>query len=220
MARRRRRLSRQQQQEVWTRWCGQETLADIARALQMSPTGVWGTIRRHGGIRPAVRTRAPNALTLTEREVIERGRAAGMSMQSLGHTLGRPASTISRELLRNGRPTKQWSGRYDGERAHVLALRRRRWDARFKLARQPDLRDRVRNDLAMGRSPEQIAGRLALEQGRTLISHESIYRFIYHRSAQKDYWHRLLPRAKSRRGRLGRRGGSPASRKWRPRCAA
>ncbi|MGO4388911.1 IS30 family transposase [Microvirga sp. 2YAF29] len=44
-----------------------------------------------------------------------------------------------------------------------------------------------------------------------VISHESIYRFVYHRSAQKDYWHRLLPRAKSRRGRLGLRGGSPAS---------
>ena len=60
-------------------------------------------------------------------------------------------------------------------------------------------------------SPEQIAGRLTLEHGHTVISHESIYRFAYHRSAQKDYWHRLLPRRKSRRGRLGKRGGSAAS---------
>jgi IS30 family transposase len=59
-----------------------------------------------------------------------------------------------------------------------------------------------------GWSPEQIAGRLRRLHGRTLISHESIYRFIYHRSAQKDYWHRLLPRRKSRRGQLGQRGGS------------
>ena len=62
----------------------------------------------------------------------------------------------------------------------------------------------------MGHSPEQIAGRLALEQGRAIISHESIYRFIYHRSAQKDYWHRLLPRQKLKRGRPGRQGGSSA----------
>jgi len=61
----------------------------------------------------------------------------------------------------------------------------------------------------MGWSPEQIAGRLALEHGHTVISHESIYRYVYHRTAQKDYWHRLLPRAKSRRGALGVRGGSP-----------
>jgi IS30 family transposase len=44
--------------------------------------------------------------------------------------------------------------------------------------------------------------------GQPRISHESIYRFIDHRSAQKDYWHHLLPRRKSRRGRRGRRGGS------------
>lgn len=62
----------------------------------------------------------------------------------------------------------------------------------------------------MGSSPEQIAGRLTRENGPT-ISHESIYRYIYHRSAQKDYWHRLLPRRKSRRGYLGKRGGSSAS---------
>jgi IS30 family transposase len=48
-------------------------------------------------------------------------------------------------------------------------------------------------------------------QQLTMISHESIYRFIYHRTAQKDYWHRLLPRHKLRRGHRGRRGGSPAS---------
>jgi len=69
----------------------------------------------------------------------------------------------------------------------------------------------VRRGLATGHSPEQIAGRLTREAGRTVISHESIYRFIYHRSAQKDYWHRLLPRAKSRRGRYRVQGGSPAS---------
>jgi IS30 family transposase len=77
--------------------------------------------------------------------------------------------------------------------------------------RQPALRFYVRERLAMGWSPEQIAGRLKREHGRIVISHESIYRFIYHKSAQKDYWHKLLPRRKSRRGRLGLRGGSPAS---------
>ena len=155
--------------------------------------------------------RSYGQLSLRERVCIEVWSGEGRSLRSIGKALGRSPATISRELRRNGRPTKQWRGRYDGERAHGLALRRRRWDARFKLARQPDLRERVRQCLAMGQSPEQIAGRLARQHGVTIISHESIYRFIYHRSAQKDYWHRLLPRAKSRRGRLGRQGGSPAS---------
>jgi IS30 family transposase len=43
---------------------------------------------------------------------------------------------------------------------------------------------------------------------QSLISYESIFRFICHRSAQKDYRHRLLPRRKSRCGRLDVRGGS------------
>lgn len=150
-------------------------------------------------------------LSLRERMEIDLLRRLGLSGRSIAARLGRSASTVSRELRRNARPTKQWDGPYDGERAHRLAARRRQWDARFKLARQPDLADYVRKRLAMGHSPEQIAGRLTLEHGHTVISHESIYRFIYHRSAQKKYWHRLLPRRKSRRGRLGKRGGSAAS---------
>lgn len=150
-------------------------------------------------------------LSLRERVEIEIGQRAGMSLRAIARGLGRPVSTVSREVQRNSRPTRQWHGGYQGERAHGLALRRRRWDARYKLARQPALRAVVRQSLAMGHSPEQIAGRLALQQGRTVISHESIYRFAYYRSGQKDYWHRLLPRHKSRRGRLGKRGGSPAS---------
>ncbi|MGE0212645.1 MAG: IS30 family transposase [Parvibaculaceae bacterium] len=149
-------------------------------------------------------------LGLAERIEICRLRANGRSLREIAAGLGRHASTISRELRRNSVPTKAWQGGYDPARAQQLAERRRRWDCRFKLARQPGLRNLVRQRLAMGLSPEQIAGRLALEQARTIISHESIYRFIYHRSAQKDYWHRLLPRAKSRRGRFGQRGGSPA----------
>jgi len=150
-------------------------------------------------------------LGLAERIEICRLRADGKSLRAIARTLDRSAATISREMRRNGEARRAWRGGYDPARAQRLADRRRRWDCRFKLARQPDLRDLVRQRLAMGLSPEQIAGRLARDHGRTLISHEAIYRFIYHRSARKDYWHRLLPRRKSRRGRFAQRGGSPAS---------
>jgi IS30 family transposase len=150
-------------------------------------------------------------LSLDERIEIYRLRVAGESMQAIACTLERHVSTISRELRRNSQPSRAWAGGYEPVRAHQLAERRRRWDGRFKLARQTDLRNCVGKGLAMGHSPEQIAGRLALEHGRVIISHESIYRFIYHRTAQKDYWHRLLPRHKLRRGRRRRPGGSPAS---------
>src|SRR3954463_4223273 len=150
-------------------------------------------------------------LSLEERVEIYRLHAGGRSQNDIASALDRAPSTISRELRRNSRPSKVWTGGYAPVRAQQLAERRRRMDGRFKLARQPDLRNRVRKSLAMGHSPEQIAGRLALEHGRVIISHESIYRFIYHRSAQKDYWHRWLPRRNLRRGRRRHRGGSPAS---------
>jgi IS30 family transposase len=210
MARRRRRLSRQQQQEVWTRWCGQETLADIARALQMSPTGVWGTIRRHGGIRPAVRTRAPNALTLTEREVIERGRAAGMSMQSLGHTLGRPASTISREIARNGARTgacRAYSARTADDRAWQAARRPKL----SVLATRPRLCRRIARKLAADWSPEQIAGWLKVqypENPTMQVSAETIYRTLYvqARGVLRRELAAHLRRGQSLRHRQGRAG--------------
>jgi IS30 family transposase len=148
-------------------------------------------------------------LSLAERKAICRLRAAGRSQSQIGEALGRSPSTISRELRRNGRPSRSWRGGYDGERAQMLSQRRRRRSRGHKLARQPALRALVRDRLAMGWSPGQIAGRLARQQAGTLISHESIYRFVYFRSAQKDYWHRLLPRAKHRRGRPGRKGASP-----------
>jgi IS30 family transposase len=148
-------------------------------------------------------------LSDAERKAIGRLRAAGQEQGHIAKLLMRHSSTIGRELKRNSLASRTWpAGRYDAERAIELTARRRRRGRGHKLARQPALRERVRNRLAMGWSPEQIAGRLALEQGRTVISHESIYRFVYHRTAQKDYWNRLLPRHKHRRGRTSRRSTS------------
>jgi transposase, IS30 family len=134
-----------------------------------------------------------------------------MSARALGKKIGRHHSSISRELARNSKATKQYKGGYEPVRAHGLAERRRRWDCRFKLERQPDLQVLVKQRLAMEQSPEQIAGRLALEKTSMQISRESIYRFIEHRIRAKDYsWHKLLPRAKFYRGRRPKKGGPPS----------
>jgi len=145
-------------------------------------------------------------LSLSERVEIYHLHANQTSVRAIARALKRSPATISRELRRNAKGTKSYAGGYQAARAHGLAERRRRWDARYKLQRQPALRAHVRDLLAMGWSPQQIAGRLAEDHAVMRISHESIYRFIYHRSAQKDYWHRLLPKRKHRRGRL-KRGG-------------
>ena len=56
--------------------------------------------------------------------------------------------------------------------------------------------------LAQGHSPEQVAGRLRLEQGRGVLSAESIYRFIYAqiRRTNDTDWRNYLPRRKYKRG--------------------
>jgi transposase, IS30 family len=147
-------------------------------------------------------------LTVEERVEIYRLHADGKSRRAIGAGLGRSAATISRELRRNSLATKAWEGGYAPLRAQALAERRRQRGRPHKLTASPQLQATVRQYLLQGWSPEQIAGRLRRTYGHSVISHESIYRFIYHRSAQKDYWHRLLARRKSRRGRLGLRGGS------------
>lgn len=64
-------------------------------------------------------------LTLRERESIEAGLADGLGYTEIARGLGRPASTIGREVARNGGP-----GRYRAERAHrATAIRARRTGA-------------------------------------------------------------------------------------------
>jgi len=150
-------------------------------------------------------------LGLKERFLISHLHADGLSKSKIADRLGRHRATIGRELARNGRKIGVWRGGYDPERAHGLAARRRRWDKRFKLVRQPDLAEKLKQHLAMGLSPEQFAGQLARDGASMTISHESIYRFIEHRIGQKDYsWHKLLPRQKFYRGRRPKKGGAPS----------
>lgn len=141
-----------------------------------------------------------------ERGQIELLLKLGWSMRAIGRALGRAASTISREIARNGQVRAKRSGVYSARAASTRAHGRRRLDHRFKLARQPALLQDVVDRLAMGWSPQQISGRLARETGSGVISHESIYRYIYDQVAQKRYLHRLLPKKRFRRGQA-KRGG-------------
>lgn len=146
-------------------------------------------------------------LSQNERLEIYHFNKQGLSIRAIGRCLARAASTISREIRRNSRVRAQWPGGYCPVRAHRLSKRRRQFDkSRFKLVRQPDLQCFVRDHLAMGWSPEQISGWLARRHGACIISHESIYRYIYYRRVQKDYLYRLLPRKKSRRGKMRKAG--------------
>ena len=150
-------------------------------------------------------------LSLEERCQIAQLRAGGQSIRQIAAAVDRPPSTISRELRRNSGAQLGYKPAYAQEQA-----RARRWTG-SRLERDEVLRTLVLDCLARGWSPEQVAGRLARqragEPAGPVISHESIYRFIYAqiRRTNEGSWRHYLPRAKFKRGRRGRKGGSPAS---------
>ena len=136
-------------------------------------------------------------ITLEERCNIAQLQASGSSIREIASTLDRSPSTISREIKRNS----DSKGGYQPLYADQQGLARR-WTG-SKLDRNPELREFVLGRLASGFSPEQIAGKLVSSAGRSRVSYETIYRFIYAQITRtKDYrWRHLLPRAKSKRGR-------------------
>ena len=142
-------------------------------------------------------------LSLDDRCEIARLSANRSSVRQIAAALDRSPSTISRELNRNGGAKVGYRPSYAQQQT-----RARRWKG-SRLEREQSLRAAVMERLASGWSPEQIAGRLEREQGRKVISYETIYRFIYAQLARtRDYrWRRYLPRGKSKRGCRGRKGG-------------
>ena len=149
-------------------------------------------------------------LGLEERCEIARLHAEGRSIRQIAAALDRQPSSIWRELKRNTGSGPR-AGPYKPAYAQAQTAARR-WSG-SRLERNDALRQAVLDHLAQGWSPEQISGRLKLEQGRPVIGHESIYRFIYSQLKRSNdgAWRGYLPRAKARRGRRGKKGGSPAS---------
>ena len=131
-------------------------------------------------------------LSLEERTMIQTQLEMGVKPAAIAVGLGRSASTISRELGRNGwvRPKARRSpgrplmaGGYRSEAAHQRAnacTAKPRADRRLRPGTV--LWDRVCHYLKARYSPEQIAGTLALvhpEQPSLRVSHETIYTALY-----------------------------------------
>jgi IS30 family transposase len=175
--RRRIYFTHDQKAEIWDRWRRGESMSSIGRGFDRDSSSIYPLLSRTGGIRPPERKRSLLALTLVEREIISRGIAGSQSVRSIARELCRPASTVSREISRNG-----GYGKYravDAEdRAWVRALRPKL----CKLATNKPLQRVISNKLTIHWSPEQIAGWLKREypnEEHNQVSHETIYRSLF-----------------------------------------
>ena len=68
--------------ELWDRWGRGESSKKIAQVMGRGAS-VYTLLLRCGGIRPRMRCRSPQALTLAEREEISRGIACGESLRQI-----------------------------------------------------------------------------------------------------------------------------------------
>lgn len=127
--RRRIYYSAAQRSEIWDRWQAGEPMNSIGRRFDRESSSVFSVISPTGGIRPPDRNRAKQALSLFEREEISRWLSMRRSLRSIALHLGRSASTISREVQRNG-----GSDRYRAARSDQAAWDRARRPKLCKLA--------------------------------------------------------------------------------------
>jgi IS30 family transposase len=145
-------------------------------------------------------------LSLDERIRLAQLHSEGFSIREIASDLDRSPSTVARELKRN-------TGQQAGYRpAHAQErTKARRWKG-SRLERDSALAAEVLACLKKGWSPEQTCAGLARLHAKKVVSYESIYRFIDAQIRRtKNYdWRYYLPRAKSKRGWRGRRGGSSA----------
>lgn len=107
----------------------------------------------------------------------------GKSLRSIGKTLNRPHSSISRELQRNKPPVRNV---YAPRLANERALAHRSHRGRQERLKNDEIREYVASHLKLNWSPEQIAGRIKLDLKDQSISHEAIYQYIYARVKKSD----------------------------------
>ncbi len=75
-----RRFTEEERVEVWDRWQAGVANRLIGRDLGRSAGSIRAFVESWGGVRPPVRHRSPRHLSLSEREEISRGVAAGDSL--------------------------------------------------------------------------------------------------------------------------------------------
>jgi IS30 family transposase len=130
---------------------------------------------------------------------------AGHTQAEIAKEVGVNQSTIYREVKRNS-CTHWYSGQkyYWSHSAQKSYLKRRKRG--LKLEKDRGLKDYVHSKLKLGWSPYQIEGRLKKENnGQCIISHETIYQYIYSNYDRRNRFYLHLRRQHIWRIKQGQR---------------
>lgn len=142
-------------------------------------------------------------LAYKERRIIESFRIEKKGFREIGRVLGRDHTVIQREVTRN-------SGNYlpySADRAQLYADKRLLGKRKRLLEENEDLRNFVVSKLKEEWSPDQIAGYLKEQEHKPpgLISHESIYQYIYSNEGRQERLYKYLRTHRAKRRKWGSR---------------
>lgn len=123
-------------------------------------------------------------LSIEDREIIQLGVWGHKSIRMIARELGRPASTVSRELKRNcPRQKRVYLPRLAQARAKARITER----GQRERLKNEEIRNYVKSMLETDYSPEQIAGRIRIDLPGHSISHEAIYNYVYAQYYRNGY---------------------------------
>jgi IS30 family transposase len=172
-----RRLSHADRLQIERLIWGGETFEVAAAAVGCSTKSIQRFVALTGGVKRRIKERSALRLSLADREELSRGLVAGDSLRTIATRLGRAPSTISREVVWNGRRNDYRAWRADSE-----AVRRGQRPKPAKLAVDSRLCRAVERGLRAEWSPQQIAARLISDYPEDMtmrVSHETIYRTLF-----------------------------------------
>ena len=136
-----------------------------------------------------------NKIKAWERDEIAIMLASGSSFRTIAGRLGRSVSSIHAEVKRNS-----VNGQYLATQAEQLSQTRNSRSRKSNPLKNPEIYSYACLKLREGWSPEQIAGRLKRDnQGKTVICHETIYRYIYSLEGKSKQLHEYLVRKHQKR---------------------
>jgi transposase, IS30 family len=171
-------LSREVQVRFWDGVRAGLNAEEAAAGAGISRGAASRLVREAGGVKGnGASAGSGRYLSLAEREEISVGLAQRLPLREVARRLGRPVSTVSREVRRNS-----VRGKYRAHLAQRDAEQRARRPKPAKLAVSGELREWVQGKLELNWSPEQVSVRLkAGFPGRPemRVSPETIYQSIY-----------------------------------------